>query len=201
MNFFQYPFWLVESLLAWTVCLCETGRQGSCVYGAAGLSSWWVSESNWSFRSSCIYSRDLPHLNQHNCSSTILPLFPTAWRQLGLCKGMVADLVLGIHRPNFLGDALLTSVFCYSHQGSILQCWKQKHILLSLSSGSRWHCAQQFLLTWIPTERHCLSFHVSKDSNNVIFLEGISNAYGMEIAWCSNIFTLKQQCDSAPSVQ
>lgn len=115
------------------------------------------------------FSRGLPHLNQLNCSSTVLPLFPAAWRQLGLCKGMVAVLVLGIHRANFLGDALLTSVFCYSHQGSILQCWKQKQILLSLSSGSQWHCAQQFLLTWKPTERHCLTFLVSKDSNNLIF--------------------------------
>lgn len=133
---------MVESLLAWTACLCETSRQGNCVYYAAGLSSWLVSESNWSFRSSCIYSRDLFHLNQHNCSSTVLrrPLFPTAGRQLDLCKGTVAILVLDIYRPNFLGDVLLALVFRYSHRGSILQCWKQKQVLLFLSSGSQWLC-------------------------------------------------------------
>lgn len=77
---------------------------------------------------------------------------------------------------------------CYSHQRSILQCWKQKEILFSLSSESWWHCAQQFLLTWKPTERHCWSFLVSKDSNNVIFLEGLNNALSIEITQCSNLY-------------
>lgn len=58
-----------------------------------------------------VSARDLPHLNQDNYSSTVLlRISPAGWRQLGLCKDTVADFVLGIPRPNFLGDALLTSV-------------------------------------------------------------------------------------------
>lgn len=102
---------MVECLLAWMVCVCEADRRGSCVYCAASLSSWWDSESNWTFSSNCIRLRDLPHSNQDNYSSTVLlPISPAACRHLGLCKDMVADLVLGIPRPNFLGDALLTSI-------------------------------------------------------------------------------------------
>lgn len=42
--------------------------------------------------------------------------FSSPSRQLGLCKGVTADLVLRIHSSNFLGDVVLTSftekVFC-----------------------------------------------------------------------------------------
>lgn len=80
---------------------------------------------------------DLPHSNQHNYSSTVLLFLVTAWRQFSLCRGMIADLVPGNHRPNFLGNAQKTAVFCNSHQGSVLQCQKQKQTLPSVSPGSQ----------------------------------------------------------------